>query len=234
MALKFLNLNERQGLKEFRAIQRMKSIRHPHLTSITALWLLDESGAVLSDDVLDHFDRPEQHKTLRPESASVASRTPQRLVIATLLCDKNLADRLEECRQQGLPGIPTAELLGYMEEAAKGIDFLNSATHDLGEDSVAVQHCDIKPANILLLGDSVAICDFGVARFLSDAKTAATGTSIAGSPAYMAPECFRSKPSSTSDQYSLAITYIELRTGRLPFHSTSWIDVLESAPNRES
>ncbi len=51
---------------------------------------------------------------------------------------------------------------------------------------------------------------------------------MAGSPAYMAPECIRSKPSSTSDQYSLAVTYAELRTGRLPFHSHSHMDVLQA------
>ena len=49
VALKFLNLDERQGLKEFRAIQRFKTIRYPHLASVTAFWLLDETGKVLDD-----------------------------------------------------------------------------------------------------------------------------------------------------------------------------------------
>ena len=72
---------------------------------------------------------------------------------------------MAECQAQGLDGIPVDELLRYMEEAAKGIDFLNSPRHDLGEGPVAIQHCDIKPANIMLTGDSVMICDFGVAIF---------------------------------------------------------------------
>ncbi len=57
VALKFLNLDERQGLKEFRAIQRFKTIRYPHLASVTALWLLDETGKVLDDigDGADYF-----------------------------------------------------------------------------------------------------------------------------------------------------------------------------------
>ena len=229
VALKFLSLTERQGLKEFKAIQRIKSVRHPHLASVISLWLLDESGHVLGDDILDSYtaETNTPRDTMLP-SLSRSDRAPQRLVVATLLCDKNLNDRMREWQQAGKSGIPVEELLRYMEEVAKGIDFLNSPQHDLGEGPVAVQHCDIKPANIMLTGDSVMICDFGVARFLSDARAAATGTSVAGSPAYMAPECIKSKPTSRSDQYSLAITYVELRTGRLPFHSESWMEVLEA------
>lgn len=230
VALKFLNLSERQGIKEFRAIQRLKSVRHPHLTSTISLWLLDEHGDVLSDDILDSYaeGEPAPRATLMPTSFSSSGQAPQRLVVATLLCDKNLFDRLEECKQQGMTGIPSEELLRYMEEAAKGIDFLNSPSHDLGQGPVAIQHCDIKPANIMLTSDCVMICDFGLARFLTDAKAVATGTSMAGSPAYMAPECVKGTPSATSDQYSLAVTYTELRTGRLPFYSESWMDVIEA------
>ena len=36
-------------------------------------------------------------------------------------------------------------------------------------------------------------------------------------PAYAAPELHVSKPSVTSDQYCLAMSYVELRTGNLPF-----------------
>lgn len=232
VALKFLNLSERQGLKEFRAIQRIKSIRtHPHLAPITALWLLDEDGRVLSDDVVDSYgEEPDQaRQTLLPrKTTGLLDGSPQRMVVATLLCDKNLMDRLEECRAAGQTGIPADELMRYMEEAAKGIDFLNSPHHDLGAGPVAVQHCDIKPENIMLAGGSVMICDYGVARVLADAHAAATGTSMGGSPAYMAPECIDRRPSHASDQYSLAITYYELRAGQLPFSTDSYIGVLEA------
>ncbi len=137
-------------------------------------------------------------------------------------------DRLKECQAQGSEGIPTDELLRYMEEAAKGIDFLNSKRHHSGEGPVAIQHCDIKPANIMLTGDAVMICDFGVAAFLSNPSIAATGTSMAGSPAYMSPECTACKPGAASDQYSLALTYVELRTGKLPFRDVTWIGVIDA------
>jgi len=56
-----------------------------------------------------------------------------------------------------LLGIPSAELLKYFHDAAKALDFLNSARHDLGNGLVAVHHCDIKPANIMLMGDGAVI-----------------------------------------------------------------------------
>ena len=155
VALKFLNLDERQGLKEFRAIQRFKTIRYPHLAAVTALWLLDEAGTVLEDTATGAYDvpLPTGRDTLWPDPKKRGIRhVPHRLVVATLLCDKNLMDRLAECQAQGSAGVPVDELLRYMEEAAKAIDFLNSAQcHDLGDGPVAIQHCDIKPANMMFL-----------------------------------------------------------------------------------
>ena len=51
---------------------------------------------------------------------------------------------------------------------------------------------------------------------------------MVGSPAYMAPECIDRRPSNASDQYSLAVTYYELRTGVLPFATLEYLDVLEA------
>src|SRR5436190_7551445 len=71
------------------------------------------------------------------------------LVIAMPLCDKSLKDRLEECRQQGLSGLPRAELLDYMNELAGAVDFLNEPRHRSADgELVGVQHRDIKPPNI--------------------------------------------------------------------------------------
>ena len=53
IALKFLNVQERQGRKEFRAIQKVKGIRYPHLVQTYALWLLDENMHVIDDAAFD-------------------------------------------------------------------------------------------------------------------------------------------------------------------------------------
>src|SRR4029079_2330406 len=58
------------------------------------------------------------------------------LLIVMELADHSLWDRFKECRAQGLPGIPRAELLRYMEEAAEALDLMNS--------EYQLQHLDIK------------------------------------------------------------------------------------------
>src|SRR5437667_4341675 len=67
-------------------------------------------------------------------------RTDNALILAMELCDRSLHDRLKEVRGQGLPGIPHGELLGYLRDAARGIDLLNDRH---------VQHRDVKPMNLL-------------------------------------------------------------------------------------
>ncbi|MCA9200028.1 MAG: serine/threonine protein kinase, partial [Planctomycetales bacterium] len=226
-ALKILDLGGKQGWKEFEAIQHVKRLVHPHLMPITSLWLVDDTGAVISDDLLDtlSMSRSGVAETIRPDS-TLDKVTPRWLIVANLLGDKSLQDVLSEYQDKGEQGVPVAELLAYMTEAAKGIDYLNSSVH-LGDQKASVQHCDIKPANMLLVGGSVMICDFGVSKILNDGISA-TATGMIGSMAYMSPECVDRKPSTASDQYSLAVSYYQLRTGRLPFVDESVATVLAS------
>src|SRR5205807_1185379 len=101
------------------------------------------------------------------------------------------------------------------QEAAKGIDYLNQPDHRLGDSTKSViQHRDIKPQNILLMGGGIKISDFGLMRILKNTVTEHTGNLTV---AYAAPEFFMGHTSRSSDQYSLAVTYCQLRGGRLPF-----------------
>lgn len=138
-----------------------------------------------------------------------------RLMIVMELADGSLQDRLKQCRQQGLPGIPLPELLTIFREACEALDFLH-AHH--------VQHRDIKPANILLLQGHAKVADFGLAR-LQEGRQSVTATS-SGTPTYMAPEIWRGKVNPSSDQYSLAITYAELRLNRRLFTGKDMIALM--------
>ena len=121
------------------------------------------------------------------------------------LCERSIQDRLTEARDQGLPGIPRDELLRYMTDAANGLDALNAKQ---------VQHRDVKPANLLLLNSGVKVADFGLAKALEQTVGSNSG---AGTLAYTAPVCFKGQLAKQSDQYSLAVTYYHLRTGKLLF-----------------
>lgn len=128
------------------------------------------------------------------------------LLIVMELADKNLAEVLADCHSAGKPGIPRDELLAFLHEAAEVLDFMN-IEHRL-------QHLDIKPRNLFLIGKHIKVADFGMVSSLGYRKSGLADCGI--SPLYAAPEVFNGKLSDHCDQYSLAITYQELLTGTFP------------------
>ena len=94
------------------------------------------------------------------------------LVVIQTLGDKTLNDRLEECKNEGVPGIPGRELIVYMREAARAIDYLNvcDKKDSYCRERPAIQHCDIKPTNILLTGNSIQLCDYGLSHVIAADK----------------------------------------------------------------
>ncbi len=136
-------------------------------------------------------------------------RSEDVLMIAMELGDRTLMDCLVEEQARGQAGIPADPLLEYMREAAKGIDYLSS---------LRIVHRDIKPKNLLLMSGGVKVADFGLAKIIERTLATSSGTMT---PAYAAPEFFEGQASSRSDQYALAVTYCQLRGGRLPFNGSA-------------
>src|SRR5687768_17316893 len=86
-----------------------------------------------------------------------------------------------------------------------------------------VLHRDLRPANVLVTDSGVAkVADFGTSRFL---EIAAHGTTVIGSPPYMAPEQFHGKAVFASDIYSLGVTMYQLLTGDLPYEAPAPGDI---------
>jgi tetratricopeptide (TPR) repeat protein len=231
-ALKIIQLGGQEGRKEFRALQLVKRVRHPNLVPIIAFWLKGSDGTVLDDAFAGQAELPKDTGAaaapLRATMGAPAGLGPPQaaeLIVAMGLGDFSLFDRLEQCRAQGGTGIPPDELFRYMDDVAEAVDFLNSPVHELGSGPAAIQHCDIKPHNLMVMGGRAQICDFGLARMVgADRATTASATL-----AYAAPECLQSgKPSPSTDQYSLAVSYYELRTGALPYRDEALAAVMDA------
>ncbi len=178
-AIKFVygNLNslDNDALKaeqEFKALERVKAVRHPFVLSMDRIEVVGGE-----------------------------------LLIVMELADKSLFDLLQEYQQAGRSGIPRELLLGFLSDAAEGLDHLIER-HNL-------QHLDVKPKNLFLIADRVKVADFGLVKHLE--RQTASGIMGGITPVYAAPETFANKISKHSDQYSLAVVYTELLTGRRPF-----------------
>ncbi|GAA5505120.1 protein kinase domain-containing protein [Novipirellula caenicola] len=128
------------------------------------------------------------------------------LVIVTELADGSLEDVFREHRDRGSCGIPHEKLLAYLHDTADALDYLH--------ERYQLQHLDIKPANLLVIGEHVKVADFGLLKDLRDADCSVVGGLT---PVYAPPEVFDGRPSIHSDQYSLAVMYQELLTGTRPF-----------------
>lgn len=149
------------------------------------------------------------------------------LIVVTELADGSLLDRFQEFHQRGLVGIPRNRLLEYLRDTADALDFL-CQKHDL-------QHLDVKPANLLLVADRVKVGDFGL---IKDLQSKSMSVMSGMTPTYAAPEMFDGRPGRASDQYSLAIVYMELLTGKLPFNGRTTAQLatehLHKAPNLDA
>ncbi|MEV7009081.1 serine/threonine-protein kinase [Streptosporangium sp. NPDC051022] len=110
-----------------------------------------------------------------------------------------------------------ADLVAAM--GRKLLDALRHA-HDGG-----VVHRDIKPANIMLTGDRVVLADFGFAAF-----EGAAGTSLRGTPAFIAPETLQGRGGTReADMWSFGATLYMAVEGRTPFRSVNSMPALVQA-----
>jgi serine/threonine-protein kinase len=140
------------------------------------------------------------------------------IVISMELAEATLSELLDAYQSEYNQSLPANQVCFLLMQAAKAIDFLNKRQHVVDGHVVAFQHCDIKPSNMLLMGDTVKLSDFTL-------TTQASGRvqlhNRQGTLDYAAPEVFQGTLSDHSDQYSLAVSYCVLRTGRLPFPEVS-------------
>jgi Tol biopolymer transport system component len=115
---------------------------------------------------------------------------------------------------------PTAtSIIAKFKQAGAGL----AAAHAAG-----LVHCDFKPANVLIDDHgAVRVGDFGLARRSQRITSRGTNheptmmTTLAGTPAYMAPEQFDGLVTPASDQFAFCVALWECLAGQRPFEDSS-------------
>ena len=98
--------------------------------------------------------------------------------------------------------LPRPRALALIAQLLAGL----GAAHDLG-----LVHADVKPGNLVVVGERLVLVDFGLARLRPPNQAA---ESMGGTPAYMAPEQLRDgRVDARSDLFAVGLVVVSLLTG---------------------
>src|SRR5262249_54003637 len=109
--------------------------------------------------------------------------TAEYLILQMELADGNLHDLQAVYRAGRVCSLPACHLPDLPAEAAEGLDFLAASRSVAGLGGDALQHCDVKPGNLLLVGNRLKVADFGLC---STAFAGGRKQGFMGTPGYAA------------------------------------------------
>ncbi len=148
-----------------------------------------------------------------------SGRTPY--MVVEYMPRGSLADLLG---RNGPPPIP--EAVRFLRGMASALDH----AHEVG-----IVHRDVKTANVLLgEGDEPILADFGLAKLAEGSIVNSMSGTLAGTPAYAAPEqVLGGSVGPAADRYAFATVAYELLTGQVPFADSTVYAILYSQVNRQ-
>jgi len=136
------------------------------------------------------------------------------LILSMERAEGNLADLRQAYREETSGNIPADHALELLDQAASALDFLAELNLPaINTGARGLQHCDVKPSNLLLLGDQLKVADFG----LCAGTSWHAGTGFRGTPPFSAPELYHGNATLGTDQYALAVTFCDLVIGERVF-----------------
>ncbi|MEW6280863.1 MAG: serine/threonine-protein kinase [Candidatus Eremiobacterota bacterium] len=138
------------------------------------------------------------------------------LFLAMELAERSFRDDIRQ-------GTSRSAVLELVRHAAEGLCCL----HGTG-----IVHRDVKPDNLLRVGDSWKLSDFGLTRTLASLRR--MGPIYGGTWAYLAPEVFAGDPITTAvDLWALGVVVQEAVAGSFPFPDEDEVDLLEYVPSHD-
>lgn len=128
----------------------------------------------------------------------------QYVILSMERADHNVEDLRQAYLQDAGTNIPTDRALDLIEQAAGALDFIAGRRDGGLTGSRGMQHCDVKPSNLLLVGGTLKVADFGLC--------AGTGwqthqSGWRGTVPFAAPELYRGAAVTGTDQFALAVTF---------------------------
>jgi len=182
--------------------------RHRHLGQLRAVKAVNVGG--VDSQQADRFIREVklsgglEHPNLVRALDAVENEKGQLFLVMEYVEGCDVSTLIKKTSQ----ALPVEVACSIVAQAADGLAHL----HDQ-----SIFHRDVKPSNILLSKTGeVKLADFGLARH-QDQEHLTMADCVAGSPPYMAPECFAGgEAGAASDIYSLGCVLFQLLTGTTP------------------
>jgi serine/threonine-protein kinase len=188
-------------------IDKKVALKVPHKQN------LDFSEMVKEPRLLASMSHPNIVTVLTAEKQPVAAGAADTTEIFFIVMEYVPGETLEHLiMREG--ALDVAQALDFTCQMCNAVDHAHKA---------GILHRDLRPGNMLVSqAGRLKVTDFGTSRFL---EIAAHGTTVVGSPPYMAPEQFYGKAVFASDVYSIGVTMYQMLTGSLPYDTPAPADI---------
>jgi ATP-dependent Clp protease ATP-binding subunit ClpC len=127
-----------------------------------------------------------------------------------------------------------AETILLVKDIAEALVYLHNQVVVLPNqpEPVTLAHRDLKPGNILRIGNKWKLSDFGLVKIMGSGSVLNT-SNLFGTPLYLPPESYNGEISPAWDIWALGIVIVEALTGKLPFNGETLQQLQKQVSDRE-